>query len=358
MINNNLNEITDFIKKNDNYSDFNIINKFLFNLNFTKYKLNFNKKNLLDNSQFIGGANNDQDNMDPGQNTDFNNNINNQYNIEPSTQNMYPTFEPNSKNNLGNNIDPYFNSNIPNMNQVDQNMNINQYVYNQSKQSNDDIGQTKPINCTTERISNADGSFTQRQNCQNQFTILPDVYLPRPTYATDQILTYTIKKDTILYFASDRRGFNINSLQFNNSKREVVFFTPHFRLASDGIEGCSVNKQKGYIHSFQVVEDIPNIFVKVPYDTDENVNPERLFKKFCWGDKTYNGVAFFYPKNEIELFNNLQEFMFNNNGDNFTNDHFYSEFGFCNPGAYLSYVYSQKCMSLRKLSRPYRFDIV
>ena len=42
----------------------------------------------------------------------------------------------------------------------------------------------------------------------------------------------------------------------------IIFFTPNFRLASDRIQGCSIDKQKGYIHAFEVIQDIPNIFIK------------------------------------------------------------------------------------------------
>ena len=36
-------------------------------------------------------------------------------------------------------------------------------------------------------------------------------------------------------------------------------------------------------------------------------------------------------------------------------DNYYSEFYLCNPRPYLEYMYSQKCMSLRKLTDPYKF---
>ena len=68
-------------------------------------------------------------------------------------------------------------------------------------------------------------------------------------------------------------------------------------------------------------------------------------------------VLFFYPKDEIELFNNS---IFNQRTqemhENLDDDSYYSEFALCSPNDYLTYLYSQKCMSLRKLSQPYRFD--
>jgi hypothetical protein len=42
--------------------------------------------------------------------------------------------------------------------------------------------------------------------------------------------------------------------------------------------------------------------------------------------------------------------------ENLDDDNYYSEFALCAPNDYLTYLYSQKCMSLRKLSQPYRFD--
>ena len=49
----------------------------------------------------------------------------------------------------------------------------------------------------------------------------------------------------------------------------------------------------------------PNIYIKLPYDTEDNINVESLFNQFCAGSKQYNGVGFFYPKNEIEVFSNM-----------------------------------------------------
>ena len=59
------------------------------------------------------------------------------------------------------------------------------------------------------------------------------------------------------------------------------FFTPNFRLASDKIEGCSIDKQKGFIHVFEVKTDINDIYIKLPYDTDEDINLDELKDKFC-----------------------------------------------------------------------------
>jgi len=84
---------------------------------------------------------------------------------------------------------------------------------------------------------------------------------------------------------------------------------------------------------------------------------DELKDNFCNGNKNYKGVGFFYPKNEIELFNNS---VFNQRtqemNESMDDLNYYSEFALCNPNDYLSYLYSQKCMSLRKLSQPYRFD--
>lgn len=273
-MNTNLKEISNFIKKNNSYSDFNLVNNFLLNLNFTK--INFNK-NLR------GG-------MDP--------------NLPPVLH------DPNLPTMINANLPPAI-STIPN---IQPEMNIN----------------------------------TQTQK-------LPDMYLQNPPYTTDRLETYTIKEGTILYHAtSNKKGFNTNYINLGQDKL-INFFTPNFRLASDKIEGCSVDKQNGYIHVFRVIKDIPNIYVRLPYDIADDINSGILANEFCSKNQNYYGIGFFYPKNNIEMFsNNMYQQSQPNILDN--PDQYYSEFGLCNPKPYLEYLYSQRCQSLRKLSDPYRFD--
>ena len=128
----------------------------------------------------------------------------------------------------------------------------------------------------------------------------------------------------------------------------AALFTPNFKLATDQIEGCSINKQNSFIHAFEVIEDIKNISVKLPYET---IDMEELKSNFCNNKNIYNGVGFFYPKNEIEEFNNFMQ-----KTTNYNSGKYYSEFLLCKPNNYIKYLYSQRCISLRNLSEQYRFD--
>ena len=79
-----------------------------------------------------------------------------------------------------------------------------------------------------------------------------------------------------------------------------------------------------------------------------------MYKQFCSGSKQYNGVGFFYHKNELEQFTNTFINQINQNEQN--NNSFNAEFGLCNPISYLEYLFTRKCQSLKKLSREYRID--
>lgn len=290
-MNTNLKEISNFIKKNNSYSDFNLVNNFLLNLNYTK--INF-KKNLIGGDGY--GTNLPQVMIDPNL---------------PNTMN-----NPNLSSAM---IDP----NLPNtMN----NTNLQPTMINPNLQPD----------------------MTSIQK-------LPDMYLQNPSYTTDRMETYTIKEGTILYHAtSNKKGFNTNNINLGQDKI-INFFTPNFRLASDKIEGCSVDKQNGYIHVFRVVKEIPNIYVRLPYDIADDINSGLLANEFCSKNQNYYGIGFFYPKNNIEMFSNnvYQQSQYNILENP---EQYYSEFGLCNPKPYLEYLYSQRCQSLRKLSEPYRFN--
>lgn len=295
-MNTNLKEITTFINKNNSYSDYNLVQDYLLNLNFTK--MNFKNNNLT------GG--NTQPNV-----------------IDPSIINDYSGFEI---------TNPEF---------------INDEVLN-TEITNPDI---MPNNMMLQMPQ-----IPQSSNIEK----LPDMYLQNPPYTSNQINTYTIKEGTILYHATtNKKGFNTSELNLGQDKL-INFFTPNFRLASDKIEGCSVDKQNGFIHVFRVVKDIPNIYIKLPYDIANDINTGTLANEFCSGNQNYYGIGFFYPKNNIEMFSN-NSYQYNQSQQFQTQimenpDQYYSEFGLCNPKPYLEYLYSQRCQSLRKLSDPYRFN--
>lgn len=169
-------------------------------------------------------------------------------------------------------------------------------------------------------------------------------------------ITYTIRQGTILYHGTKQRGFDTNLINLGNDKL-VKFFTPDLRLASDVIQGCSLNKLDNYIHIFRVKKDIPNIYVKMPYDIADDIDSGVLANEFCCEKNNYSGLGFFYPKNNIEMFSNNQIIFEQERLLDLSNEsNYYSEFAICNPKIYLEYVESLRCMSLRKLSKPYRID--
>ena len=307
MFKNNLSEFSDFSKKNNSYFDYNLVSNLMFNLNFTKYRFNNKNNNQLGGSYVTPIINQPQVFVD---------------------QNGIPI----------------------------NNQQLNPYPLAQSQgQIAEPLKTNTIIRKCSNYTTNVNGIPVQQQICKDEIEAYPDKYLSRPNFLDQSSNTYTIKAGTILYHAAtNKRGFNTHNIELGND-RVILFFTPNFRLASDRIEGCSVNKQKSYIHVFKVKQDIPNICVKLPYDTSDDISPESLHNQFCSSGK-YSGVGFFYPKNEIELFSNM---MYNSNsnfqGSNVENE-FYSEFGLCNPTPYLEYLYSQKCESIRKLSQRYRFD--
>lgn len=290
MINNsNLDKISNFIKKNNSFSDFTHVNNFLLNLNYTNLKFQ-NNNNYQKGSGYGYGYNYNNENL-----------------IKQQSVNM-----------------------------------TNPQFTNQHLVQSENIMPIIPSH------------INQNQN-QTNLQMLPDMNLQNPGYTTDYKNTYTIKEGTILFHATtNKKGFNTNYIELGKDKL-INFFTPNFRLASDRIEGCSVDKQNGYIHVFRVKKDIPNIYIKLPYDIADDINSGTLANEFCSQNSNFSGIGFFYPKNNIEMFSNLLNNQLNQSNQ-FNESNYYSEFGICNPKPYLEYIYSQKCQSLRKLSQPFRFD--
>ena len=375
MNNHNLYRISNFAEKNKSFSDFNIVNKF--KLNFNKYKTNSKIQ--------IGGVGEIPE--DSQQQTTGKSETNQLQTTDKSETNQLQTTDKSETNQLQTTDKSETNqqqtTNKPET--IQQQTNGNQETNQQQTTNKPETIQQQTTdkseanqqqtNGNPEAIQQQTNSKPEANQQQSNGNPVPskenialdtptsknvdkigrmnDSNLVRPDFISDEIKTYTIEKGTILFFSTvDKRGFNTNTIQLRStdSKSIILFFTPNFRLASDKIQGCSIDKQKGYIHVFRVKQEIPNIFIKLPYDTDDDIGLDNLFNKFCAGSNTYNGVGFFYPKNEIETFNNIQT------GGAISDNNYYSEFGLCNPGPFLEYLYTQKCMSLRKLSEPYRFD--
>ena len=368
MNQNNLSDVINFIKINKSFSDFNLVNNFA--LNFTKYRFNNNNK-------ILKGGNNDM--IQAGIATEPS--IPMQPDIIPQPvmpippsmpmqagMPMQPDIIPQPVMPMppGMPIQPVIPPGMPiqpdiHQDEIDETIipeieNLSEQIDEFGEKSTN-FGVNDNEDCIYKKIRNEDGTIVTQRICSQKIITMPDMFLPKPAFMYSGTNTYTIRKGTILYHANiNKRGFNTKEIKLGKDKL-ISFFTPNFRLASDKIEGCSIDKQKGFIHVFEVKQDIPDIFVKLPYDTDEELNIDELKDKFCNGEQYYKGVGFFYPKNEIELFNNsvlnqrTQEMH-----ENLDDDSYYSEFALCFPGDYLTYLYSQKCMSLRKLSQPYRFD--
>jgi hypothetical protein len=221
------------------------------------------------------------------------------------------------------------------------------------QQSINDTDEQNEQNCITTTLKNKFGSIIEQITCKNKNITLPNLLI-RPTIINSEINTFTIKSGTILYHASKIRGFNPNEIKLGKDHL-ISFFTPNFKLASFKIKGCDLDELNSYIHTFEVVKDITKIFVKLPYTTG-NININDLKNEFCT-NKIYNGVGFFFPKNDIEIFNNA---LIDGNSLELeklpNNDYYYSEFALCNPNEWLKYLVSHSCKSYRSLSPAFRMN--
>jgi hypothetical protein len=319
MIKHNLKEIVNFSKLNNDFSDFNIVNNF---------KLNFNKYKSINYKKQFGGSTTVED-----------------YNLAIQQLQQLP---PESQD---------YADIVQRISTLEQDPLVQQYIQSQNLASQAPSAREQELGQVDEGEEAAPEEYVIPEQINNAES--ENKFNTTLIRSSDSLNTYTIPKGTILYYSTtDRKGFNVNSIKLygsgylNNSSEPVSFFTPNFRLASDKIQGCSIDKQKGYIHTFRVIREIPDIFIKLPYDMNDGITVEDIHKDFCEGSEKYLGVGFFYPKNEIEIFNNNIN---NKNIQNINGDEFYSEYYLCNPRPYVEYMYSQKCMSLRKLSTQYKF---
>jgi hypothetical protein len=221
------------------------------------------------------------------------------------------------------------------------------------KASSDVTSLNSDPNCITTSIKDEFGTTIERITCQNRNIVMPNLLI-RPTIINSQINTYTIKRGTILYHASKISGFNPREIKLGKDNL-ISFFTPNFKLASFKVKGCDIDELNSFIHTFEVAKDIENIFIKLPYTTG-NINLNDLKNQFCT-DQIYNGVGFFFPKNDIELFNNVLVDGNTLDLDKRQNDEsYYSEFALCNPNEWLKYIVSHSCKSYRSLSPAFRMN--
>ncbi len=354
-----LREISNFSKNNNNYSDLNIVNNLLRNLNFTKYRFNNINKNSQIGGKTVCKVGEDgvehcyEDGFEPIEevpqfiNQNINPAIQNDLALEQEKEQIIENLEKETgkdRKEIEEAVDESIKEELNNSQMIENTM-------GNPMMGNPMMGNPMMGN-----------PMMDNQMMNPSQPMFLNKFLAKPDFVSNQIKTYTIQKGINLYYASNnKKGFNPGNIQLGNDNL-ISFFTPNFKLASDRIGSCDINNPNGYIHAFEVVQDIPNIYVKLPYDTDYDYTLRSLYDKFCAGSTQYNGVGFFYPKNEIEVFSNIltnqnQNYQNQNMGfQSLPEENFYSEFGICNPTPYLKYLYSCKCQGLRQLSSTYRID--
>ncbi len=220
---NNLQNISDFSKKNNSFSDFNIVKNVFLNLNFTKYRTNKKITQTGGQGEIPGtiGLPNPIDTTG-------------QMGMQPPMIIDQTT---------GNPMGPPMPAGVPlpmDMVGTTQNPSLTGFVPQGMTPQTDSTQRV----CRQETITNPDGSIIKREICDNYMSMFPDLYLPKPSFVTGEIKTFTIPKGTVLYHSVDnKRGFNTENIQLGNDKI-IVFFTPNFRLASDRIQGCSIKNKK------------------------------------------------------------------------------------------------------------------
>ena len=313
MLKYNLHKICNFAKNNGHFSDFNLVNDYI----------NFNKNKNNTNMTGGNGENQNKLNVPQLQMTDVDNSM---FPQDAFVQGPQDAFVQRPQNANAQGLQ-YANANA-------QGPGNSEMTPNESKttsQPNDDI--------------NRNNGTQLEQNITDNNINGVNLYLQKPVMEK----IYTINKGTILFYAGTQKAFDPKNIKLGE-KNMAALFTPNFKLSKDQIKGCGITKQVGYIHAFEVTEDIKNIFIENPY---EDIDIKTLENKFCSNGNNYNGVGFFYPKNNIDEFNDFQ------NGTNYTDsDKYYFEFLLCKPNNYLTYLYTQQCLSLRHLSEQYRFDYI
>lgn len=185
-----------------------------------------------------------------------------------------------------------------------------------------------------------------------QMSIYNDRYL---NYAEPSKTTlYSIPRGTILYHGSlNRESFNPYDIRLGDDKL-VSFFSPNKRLAADYIVGCALYPTKaGFLHKFRVKKDIEKILIISTYEKQQHWTLKFLEDSFCSRKFKIqlDGIGFFFPRRDEKDFSSIQQ-----GNDAPKRLSFDSEFAICNPNEYLEYISTQRCSSMRKLSKDYHFS--
>lgn len=185
---------------------------------------------------------------------------------------------------------------------------------------------------------------------------------------------YTIPSGTILYHGTMiKETFDPARIVLGNDTL-VAFFSPNKKFAMDYISSCSLHPEHtGYIHKFIVTKDIGKIFIISPYDKTTDWELKKIENKYCNSSGTserYNGVGFFVPystdqnggadeEEQNEEVKENDENIEENNEEEFqtpVNGIISAEFALCNPKEWLEYIETERCVSVRSMSKPYSFN--
>ena len=167
---------------------------------------------------------------------------------------------------------------------------------------------------------------------------------------------YSIPKGSILYHGSlNRESFNPYDFRLGDDKL-VAYFSPNKRLTADYIVACAIYPNKnGFIHKFRVKKPIERVLILSTYEKKKQWNLKFLEDSFC--SRKYriqlDGIGFFFPKKDE---NDFLGVVGESQSKDTPNLDFDSEFAICDPNEYLEYISTQRCSSMRKLSRGYHFS--
>ena len=164
-----------------------------------------------------------------------------------------------------------------------------------------------------------------------------------------KMMLYKIPIGTLLYHGTtEKESFNPFDFKLDD-KNLIAMFSPNKRLAVDYVKGCAEypNKQ-GYIHLFRTTKDINRILVVSTYEKTRSWDVNYIEKTFCDRQRQLDGIGFFFPrlKESSKKVDNVPE-----------NIIFDAEFALCDPSLNLEYLSTEKCQSMRHLSKPYHFTL-
>ena len=147
---------------------------------------------------------------------------------------------------------------------------------------------------------------------------------------------YTIPANTTLFHGTktvstfDPKKVNVGDESF------VAFFSPNKEFAVSYIGNCArFPTEEGYVHEFVVKSDINNVYILSSHDKDVVRDSVSANKLYCNAPQDrsgikLNGVGFFVGNTQTGATE--------------------SEFAICNPGAYLEYVGTYRCIGPHQLS--------